>query len=72
MPKERIRQARKGHLCDDFRTGCPRRIKPGDRYREHTIYPGHDVITVPVPTRMRQCEACADRSGHPLDEQVSA
>lgn len=71
MASETIRTARKGHLCDDFRTGCPSRIKPGDRYREHTIYPGHDTITVPVPTRMRQCAACAARSGYPLDEAVA-
>jgi hypothetical protein len=69
---EKVRRARKAHRCDDYRSGCTGWIRPGDRYREHVIFPGHDVVVVKAPTRMRQCAACGTRSGHPLDEAVSA
>ena len=64
--KEKIRTARKLHPCNDSRAGCSGYIRSGERYREHTIYPGHDVITVDKPTVMRQCGTCAAISGHPI------
>jgi hypothetical protein len=67
--KETERTARKRHRCDDQRHGCTRWIKPGERYREHVIYPGHDVITVDKPTVMRQCGGCAKTMGKPVGER---
>lgn len=66
--KETERTARKRHRCDDQRNGCSGTIKPGERYREHVIYPGHDIIPVDKPTAMRQCRGCADAMGKPVGE----
>lgn len=69
---ETVRRARKKHRCDEQRTGCPRIIQPGDRYREYVVFPGDDdVAIVDTPTRMRQCSACAAKTSNPVDGAVS-
>lgn len=52
-----VRRARKPHRCDGDR--CGRTIKPGERYRDFLIYPGHEFLAVDKPTHMRQCADCA-------------
>lgn len=34
-------------------------IGPGDRYVEHTLFPGHDLLDVRVPSRFAECADCA-------------
>jgi hypothetical protein len=65
--KATVRNARKRHRCDEQRNGCSGLIRPGERYWEHMIYPGHDIVTVDKPTRLRQCGACAVSAGRPID-----
>lgn len=66
MNRPRMRRARTPRWCDD----CDRwRIKPGQQYLVHTIFPGHDsglADTAKHPVRLQQCFNCADSLNHDL------
>lgn len=55
-----VRRARTRRFCDN----CDRwRIKPGQQYLVHTIFPGDDsglADTAKCPVRLQQCADCAD------------
>jgi hypothetical protein len=53
------RLARKGRRCD----GCLGRIRVGDVYLVHTLYPSSSDYTYTSghPVRVAECSACANR-----------
>jgi hypothetical protein len=53
------RVARKHHRC----ASCHHAIKPGQTYLSGVVFPGHDLISTPVPLRLSECASCAVRYG---------
>jgi hypothetical protein len=53
------RVAMKLHRCN----GCESTIKPGRPYLSGIVFPGHDLISTPVPVRLAECAECAARYG---------
>jgi hypothetical protein len=58
-----VRKARKAHRCD----GCdrPGKIRPGDAYLAHTLFPTDETHhwVKQVPMRFAECAECATRFG---------
>lgn len=52
---ERLIAARVQHRCDDY-PACPTGIRPGERYLECKVFPGHDAGDYRQPLAFRLCE----------------
>lgn len=65
------RTARKRHVCEGEKPGCPGGVEPGQRYVEMKLPPNSDLGNQGW-WRMRVCRSCAEAYNKPLADEALA